>query len=313
MAKRRKRRGLSPDDLRTALEQVEDAIILARQLTQLLSREGASIRERGLTALERDGSGRTVRSNLYAAWARWEEALNAGLVASRISGMLRGRDALPMPVGGPGPRARSIPAMVDKLPASATGRLKREMYPSVQRLRAEVERTLDARVRPALAEIVQQGMHTMQAKAHLAEAFRVAGVVPENSYTLENIARTWTAIAYGAGRMDLDFSPAVQEILWGYTYVTVGDDRVRETHAELDGTTLPKEHPFWHEHYPPWSWSCRCSAIARFEPRPLVVPPNFAGPPVGTFPAPAQQWPRAADIAAPRNVSERIRRQRRTG
>ena len=34
-------------------------------------------------------------------------------------------------------------------------------------------------------------------------------------------------------------------------YRTVGDDRVREEHAELDGITLPIDDPFWHTYYPP--------------------------------------------------------------
>ncbi len=44
-------------------------------------------------------------------------------------------------------------------------------------------------------------------------------------------------------------------------YSTVGDDRVRPSHAELDGITLPADHSFWNTHYPPLGWKCRCNVV----------------------------------------------------
>jgi SPP1 gp7 family putative phage head morphogenesis protein len=41
-------------------------------------------------------------------------------------------------------------------------------------------------------------------------------------------------------------------------YLTMEDDRVRESHAALDGIILPKDDPFWQTHFPPWEWGCRC-------------------------------------------------------
>lgn len=42
-------------------------------------------------------------------------------------------------------------------------------------------------------------------------------------------------------------------------YDTAGDNRVRASHASLDGITLPIADPFWQSHYPPWEWACRCT------------------------------------------------------
>lgn len=44
-------------------------------------------------------------------------------------------------------------------------------------------------------------------------------------------------------------------------YRTAGDDRVREEHAALHGTTLPPSDPFWSLFTPPNGWNCRCSAV----------------------------------------------------
>lgn len=42
---------------------------------------------------------------------------------------------------------------------------------------------------------------------------------------------------------------------------TVGDNRVRPTHAILDGKTYPKSHSFWKKCYPPIDWNDRCTVI----------------------------------------------------
>lgn len=42
-------------------------------------------------------------------------------------------------------------------------------------------------------------------------------------------------------------------------YITQQDDRVRASHAAMDGTTLPIDDPFWDEFYPPNGWNCRCT------------------------------------------------------
>ncbi|WP_400192803.1 DUF935 family protein [Hymenobacter sp. B81] len=44
-------------------------------------------------------------------------------------------------------------------------------------------------------------------------------------------------------------------------YSTVGDDRVRPTHAELHGVLRPVDDPFWNTHYPPLGWKCRCNVV----------------------------------------------------
>lgn len=44
-------------------------------------------------------------------------------------------------------------------------------------------------------------------------------------------------------------------------YTTVGDRRVRPSHAILDKHTAPKSDPFWKNNYPPNGWSCRCAVV----------------------------------------------------
>lgn len=41
-------------------------------------------------------------------------------------------------------------------------------------------------------------------------------------------------------------------------YVTIGDDRVRDDHAELNDVVAPVDSDFWARYYPPNDWNCRC-------------------------------------------------------
>ena len=44
-------------------------------------------------------------------------------------------------------------------------------------------------------------------------------------------------------------------------YQTVGDERVRPSHQELDGIVRPVEDSFWNNFYPPNGFRCRCTVI----------------------------------------------------
>ncbi|WP_052361950.1 phage minor head protein [Geminisphaera colitermitum] len=46
-----------------------------------------------------------------------------------------------------------------------------------------------------------------------------------------------------------------------WQYQSAEDERVRETHAALDGKIFPADSSFWNTHYPPWELNCRCSVV----------------------------------------------------
>lgn len=62
------------------------------------------------------------------------------------------------------------------------------------------------------------------------------------------MATRWQQIEADGDRYDLQ-------------YRTAQDDRVREDHAILHGTTLPPSDPFWSLYLPPNGWNCRCTAV----------------------------------------------------
>lgn len=44
-------------------------------------------------------------------------------------------------------------------------------------------------------------------------------------------------------------------------YVTVGDERVRASHAAMNGIQRPMSDPIWDKIYPPNGWNCRCTVV----------------------------------------------------
>ncbi len=73
------------------------------------------------------------------------------------------------------------------------------------------------------------------------------------------LIRTHGNQAYAiAAHKDLDES---KDLFPYWKYLTVGDEAVRETHAALEGITLPHDDPFWQHHYPPWEFGCRCQVV----------------------------------------------------
>jgi len=133
----------------------------------------------------------------------------------------------------------------------------------------------------AIAEITREGMHVREGMAHLGKRLDAAGVGVK-PHLLETLARTQINLAHAAGQELANADPAIQEILWGYEYSAVGDDRTRPSHAALDGTRLPKGDPMWMEIAPPNGFQCRCKRIEIFnddKKRARKKPPRRGGKP----------------------------------
>lgn len=132
---------------------------------------------------------------------------------------------------------------------------------------------LNDELRKFIAGLTSRGVLLAQAKTELRKKMRGLGMHPLANYRLEAIIRTQMQFAYNAGKWLAEQSPGVQDILWGYVYNTVQDNRVRELHAAMHNITLPKDHPFWLINYPPNGFNCRCVAVPTFDKRKLILPP----------------------------------------
>jgi SPP1 gp7 family putative phage head morphogenesis protein len=124
----------------------------------------------------------------------------------------------------------------------------------------------------AMVEIARKGLPARQGAMELHKAFEKAGIMPGSSYTIENIYRSQVALAHAAGQRYAQQQPEIDDMLWGFQYCTAGDDRVRPSHQLMEGVTLPKNHRFWRDAYPPNGWSCRCQVVEIYEEEEEVEP-----------------------------------------
>jgi SPP1 gp7 family putative phage head morphogenesis protein len=58
---------------------------------------------------------------------------------------------------------------------------------------------------------------------------------------------------------------AQRDVFPFWKYQSMGDAKVRDTHAALDGKVLPANSEFWKNHFPPWEWGCRCQVVPMME------------------------------------------------
>lgn len=140
----------------------------------------------------------------------------------------------------------------------------------------------DQKMQRAITESIISNETPKQAIKRLAKAAKSAGIHPTSSHSLEAVFRTNTNMTYSAGKWKAnEENRYIREMLWGYKYVTVGDNRVRESHAELDGVVLPKDDPRWNIIMPPNGWNCRCQVIEVWKETEIVPPPAGVEPDEG--------------------------------
>ncbi len=221
--------------------------------------------------------GENLTTLLREAFETQVDALTGGMVTAHLTGASINQRIPTKGFGfALGPYKRSVEVLRQRaaMTAEQIATIESTYQAEAIRVVSGASRLAEQTIEKALVEIRAQGLAGRAATGRLQAAFQSAGISPRNSFTIENLYRTQTQLAMSAGRLNLNAEPAIDEILWGYTYVTAGDERVRPEHEALDGATLPKDHPFWQQNFPPNGWSCRCQAIEVFEPREEVLPPE---------------------------------------
>jgi SPP1 gp7 family putative phage head morphogenesis protein len=141
---------------------------------------------------------------------------------------------------------------------------------------SSISSMLHKKLTKAMQKIIAEQYHTNRGAAELGKAFTAAGLSPTNSFQMEALFRTQTQLAYASAQWAGNQTDTMKELIWGYTYVTVGDDRVRPEHAALDGITASKEDPIWDRIWTPNGWACRCQIVEVYSPETVKLPPPVA-------------------------------------
>lgn len=125
--------------------------------------------------------------------------------------------------------------------------------------------SLEQSLQETLLSTLQQGAGVREGVKALRETFETSGFVPAKDYQLEAIFRTQTQTAYGAGRWNSLQDPAIKDILWGFEFAAIEDDRITEVCRQCNGVVRPKSDPFWQRYWPPNHFSCRSTALEIFD------------------------------------------------
>lgn len=123
-------------------------------------------------------------------------------------------------------------------------------------------KSVRSRINDSLAELTADKVPTYQATRILKSRLTEMGVTPNSSSYVETLVRTHTQLTYNAAQ-HLEFQK--DDDIWGYKYVTVGDNRVRPAHEKLDGLTRKKDDSVWKIIWPPNGWNCRCQPLALYD------------------------------------------------
>jgi SPP1 gp7 family putative phage head morphogenesis protein len=91
----------------------------------------------------------------------------------------------------------------------------------------------------------------------------IASIGDKAPQRAETLLRTHVFQAYAAAEYRALTEGDNPQIFPFWQYKTMGDDRVRDSHAALDDLILPADDVFWKTHFPPWEWGCRCQVIPR--------------------------------------------------
>lgn len=222
------------------------------------------------------GNPLSFRNARQRAMAEYALLLSQGMVASYMLGIVH---VVQQAEAATGERLK-LSAIGDELDALAATseafspafvvRQQKRFGKTAAVIVGQIDNRLTEHVDRALKDLRAEGISatSAQGQTRVRSAFAKAGVGPEDlnkPYLLETMFRTQTQIGYAVGRQAAVENPLIDEMLWGYEYVTVGDDRVRAEHAAMEGITLPKDAPFWSTSTPPNGWNCRCQKLLVFQ------------------------------------------------
>ena len=128
--------------------------------------------------------------------------------------------------------------------------------------------TLVQRARDLLLRTLRDGGTFEEFRRALVEDESALGVTPSSPWYLETVYRTNVQMSYGAGRLELLTSPAVAAVRPYLERRTARDDRVRESHAALEGALFEQGSDLVERYSPPYldgelQFNCRCVLVAR--------------------------------------------------
>jgi SPP1 gp7 family putative phage head morphogenesis protein len=144
------------------------------------------------------------------------------------------------------------------LPSEVFLALVREVDAAAQDRALGMKDSMVRSILEAVVQAIRDGESGAAFRGQFDQIARANGWTGDNSEGWRSALtfNTLTAQAMAAGRWrQIQQFKAQRPYL---RYVTAGDHRVREAHRQWHGVILPVDHPWWHTHFPPNGFNCRC-------------------------------------------------------
>jgi SPP1 gp7 family putative phage head morphogenesis protein len=226
-------------------------------------------------------AGRDVQEAFRQAWLKDTETLTDSMVACFLMGRVKVRDKFDAMQFSLYDNTIEFLRARSHLSPQQLAVLRRRYNSQALKVLSHSSAYAERKLQRTVTRVVSEGMHVNAGVNALHKTFNDLGITPANKFQLEGIYRTQTHMAYQAGRWQALQDPDIADLIWGFKYVTVGDDRVRSEHADLDGLQAKKDDPVWGTHWPPNGWACRCQVLEITRPRKTKMPDALPEPQQG--------------------------------
>ena len=113
-------------------------------------------------------------------------------------------------------------------------------------------------IRNQMINTRQAGLPYSDFRLNMDQYFNNTGYTKLNPFHLETVYIQNGQNAYHAGKLSELTSPEMLDAFPMWRYVTIGDDRVRPSHAAMNNFTAKADNSIWQTWYPPNGFRCRC-------------------------------------------------------
>ena len=191
------------------------------------------------------------------------DAMLAAYMRGRLRSFLNAETAMGRTLALANPYASAVKLLQGRLNLTddALAAISAEYGRQAASVTGELGSMVERKVSEAIAQATADNLHTRAGTLRVREAFDAAGITPANDFVPQTLFRTQTQFAYSAARWQANQEAAIDDILWGYEYVAIDDDRTTPLCADLNGTRRRKNDPFWSRYQPPNHWNCRSTTI----------------------------------------------------
>lgn len=209
--------------------------------------------------------------------ANWDEELTDFFVSTALFGMSAGRSKVRAEYADYFEFAFE-PEIFREIPIEQYDGLSAYLATGVRSLTETLQRRIEFALQFVINELYGQNITFQEAYRLVRKRLAEVGASTSNFYRVENLIVTAVQETHNTQLYNAAFNSPIYDHLWGFRYVTAGDEDVRPNHEAQQGVTLPKDHDFWQVWWPPNGYNCRCEVEFLFKPAKIVEPDDEFSP-----------------------------------